>query len=191
MIFFIFSFFASIIGGISSGSFFNLSLHLNLSVDSPFSSIIAFWPFIVALVLLLLTIMWYQHVKSVQRRRKQPSNRRRPGTQSMVFMGIVTVFALVLLAAPYYLESYADPEEEETEQISEENRVEVNLTVHGMDCGGCEALVNRRVGNLEGVENVMASHMREEVMVVYDRSKVSMSLITQTIEDSGYTVTSE
>ncbi|TVQ11981.1 MAG: copper chaperone [Bacteroidetes bacterium] len=188
MIFFFFSFLASLFGGIQASRYNHYSFGIQLSVDNPFAGIIAFWPFIVALVLLLLAILWYQAIKGMQRRKSQAGTRQKSGTQNTVFLGIVTVFVLILLAAPWYLGTFEDKQAAETEIISAEDRVEMVLTVHGMDCGGCESLVNRRVGSLEGVESVSSSHMREEVVVVYNQKKVTLGLITQTIEDSGYTV---
>lgn len=191
MIFFFFSVLGSLFGGLTAGRFFGFSLQVNLSVDSPFSGIVAFWPFIVVLVLLLLVVLWYQNIKNIRRRRTQAGNRKRPGTPAIVLMGIVTVLVLVLLAAPYYLETFADKYNGQPEATPSESRVEMVLTVHGMDCGGCESLVNRRVAALEGVESVVASHMAEEVALVYDKNQISLDVIAQTIEDSGYTVVLE
>ncbi len=187
MIFFFFSFMASLFGAIRSDNLFTFSFNLGLSVGGPFSGIIAFWPFIVALVLLLLVVLWYQTIKNIQRKKGRSAVRQRPGLQSTVFLGLVTVFVLVLLAAPWYLQTFTEKQSE----TAEGDRVETVLTVHGMDCSGCEGLVNRRVAILEGVESVAASHEREEVLVVYDKNKVSLALIAQIIEDSGYTVVLE
>ena len=184
MIFFFFSFMASLFGAIKAGNVLTFSFNLDLSVGGPFSGIIAFWPFIVALVLLLLVVLWYQTIKNIQRKRGRSAVKQRPGLQSTVFLGLVTVFVLVLLAAPWYLQTFTEKQSE----TAEEDRIEMALTVHGMDCSGCEGLVNRRVGNLDGIESVAASHEREEVVVVYDKNKVSLALIAQIIEESGYTV---
>ena len=186
MIFFTFSFLATLFGGLSASRKIDLFYSLSINFEGPFAQIIAFWPFIIALVLLLLVILWYQSIKNLHRRRKQGSTRPRQGSQSLVFMGLVTVFVIVLLAAPYYLESLDATAD--TEQTQPEDYTELLLTVHGMDCGGCEALVQRRVGALEGIESVLASHEREEVFVTYDKSRVSPEVIAKTIEDSGYTV---
>jgi copper chaperone CopZ len=191
MIFFAFSFLASLFGGISAQKSLDYSFHVNLTIDNFFSRIIAFWPFIVALVLLLLVILWYQNIKNMQRSKKRGIGRTRQGTQSLVFLGIVTVFVVVLLAAPYYLESLDDNGKATIEQIDPEQRVELVLTVHGMTCAGCEALIQRKVGELDGIELVTASNLQQEVFVVYDNQKLSESVIAETIEKAGYTVVYE
>ncbi len=191
MIFFFFSLLASLFGGITAGGFSGSFYRVQLAVDNPFAGIISFWPFIVALVLLLLAILWFQTIKGMRRRKATPSARQRTGIPSTVFLGVVTVLVLVLLAAPWYLESFSDRFNENATETAAEDRVETVLTVHGMDCTGCESLINKRVSNLDGIESVAASHTMEEVVVVYDKSKVSITLIAQTIEDSGYTVVLE
>lgn len=191
MIFFAFSFLASLFGGLSAQKSLDYSFQLNLSMDSFFSRIIAFWPFIIALVLLLLVILWYQNIKNMQRSKKRGVGRPRQGTQSLVFLGIVTVFVVIMLAAPYYLESLDDNEKNATEQIDPQNRTELVLTVHGMTCGGCEALIQRKVGELDGIENVTAYNLQEEVYIVYNKSKLTESVIAETIEKAGYSVVYE
>ncbi len=146
---------------------------------------LSFWPFIVVLVLLLMAILWYQTIKNIRRNKTQSASRRRNPGQSIVFLGFVTVFVIVLIAAPYYFDNMSSKNDS---VILEENRVELLLQVEGMDCTGCEGLINRKVAELEGIESVAASHTLHQVAVVYDKSKVSLEMIAQTIEKSGYTV---
>lgn len=190
MIFFFFSFLATLLGGISAGSMFSFPFSMNVSVNNPFSGIIAFWPFIIVLVLILLAILWYQTIKNMRRNKSQVGRKGRQGLQSTVFLGVVTVLIVILMAAPYVIESFENTANE-TAITDPDNQVEMILTVHGMDCTGCEGLVTRNVGALEGVQSVSASHTQQEVVVVYDKSKVSVGLIAQAIEDSGYTVVLE
>lgn len=189
MIFFAFSFLASLFGGISASKSYSYEFQLNTNMEGFFSSMITFWPFIVALVILLLVILWYQNIKNLRRRKKQGFNRPRQGNQSIVFLGVVTVLVLILLAAPYYLESIDD--QADTEQLAPEQRTELLLTVHGMTCGGCEALIQKKVGELEGVETVTASHTSEEVLIVYNKNILTESVIANAIENAGYTVVYE
>jgi copper chaperone CopZ len=191
MIFFLLSLLASICGGVTAQVHYGFSLQIQLSIDNPFAGIISFWPFIVVLVLLLLGILWYQTLKTVRTNRTKGTNRQRHGVQTTFFLGVVTVMVLILMAAPYYLKNYGDDVFSNDTEVSAENRVEMVLTVYGMDCGGCEALVHRRVEALSGIESVSASHVNEQVMVIYDKSKVSVELIAQAIESAGYTVVLE
>jgi copper chaperone len=68
---------------------------------------------------------------------------------------------------------------------------EVVYTVQGMTCGSCENTIQTKVGALDGVEVVKASHTGGTVTVAYNGSAVDSAAITKVIEDSGYSVNAE
>lgn len=57
-----------------------------------------------------------------------------------------------------------------------------------MTCGGCENAVKRALGQLDGVEEVSASHSANLVGVRYDTDKVTRAKVQQQIEALGYEV---
>jgi copper ion binding protein len=64
---------------------------------------------------------------------------------------------------------------------------QVTLHVTGMTCGGCENAVKRAVSRLDGVSNVTASHVENQVTVEYDAAKVERAVIAGAITKAGYT----
>ena len=64
----------------------------------------------------------------------------------------------------------------------------LQLKVTGMTCGGCENSVRRTLQQLDGVEDVAASHTAGTVGVRFDPGKVTPSLLKERIELLGYTV---
>lgn len=64
----------------------------------------------------------------------------------------------------------------------------VQLTVTGMTCGGCENAVRRAVRQIDGVEEVTASHTANQVDVTFDAGKVTAGMIRERIEAAGYEV---
>jgi copper ion binding protein len=64
----------------------------------------------------------------------------------------------------------------------------VNLTVNGMSCSHCENSVKKAVGALKGVDNVKVDLKDKKVLVEFDKEKVSVDIIKDTIEDQGYDV---
>jgi copper chaperone CopZ len=151
--------------------------------------IITFWPFVVVLVLLLLAVLWYQHIKTMRRGRE--TGRRRPaGLNPVVFLGIVTVFAVILLALPLYLNTLEEKMDKEPQaiEIAPENRMETIFMVEGMTCTGCENAIEKRISGLEGIELVEADHVAMQTHVVYDKSRLTEEIITAAIVDAGYTV---
>ena len=64
----------------------------------------------------------------------------------------------------------------------------VNLTVNGMSCSHCENSIKKFVGSLDGVDSVEVDLKGKKVSVEYDTEKVSLDMISETIEDQGYDV---
>ena len=57
-----------------------------------------------------------------------------------------------------------------------------------MTCGGCENAVRKALQQLEGVEEVSASHDANLVGVSYDTEKVTRAMVKEKIEALGYEV---
>jgi copper chaperone CopZ len=64
----------------------------------------------------------------------------------------------------------------------------LQLKVTGMTCGGCESAVKRALQQVEGVEEVTASHSAGLVGVRFDTAKVTPALLKEKIESLGYDV---
>lgn len=64
----------------------------------------------------------------------------------------------------------------------------VTLNVKGMSCGHCIKTVEASVGALEGVEQVNVNLGAGQVNVIYNKQKISLSQIKETIDDQGYDV---
>lgn len=62
------------------------------------------------------------------------------------------------------------------------------LNVEGMSCSHCENSVKKSVGALNGVDNVSVDLKAKKVTIEFDREKVSIETIKDTIEDQGYDV---
>jgi len=64
----------------------------------------------------------------------------------------------------------------------------LQLKVTGMTCGGCENAVKRALQQVDGVEEVSASHEANLVGVTYDAAKVTPTQLRERIEMAGYDV---
>lgn len=64
----------------------------------------------------------------------------------------------------------------------------LQLTVTGMTCGGCENAVKKALQQIDGVEEVSASHRANLVGVSYDADRVTRAMLKQRIEALGYDV---
>ena len=57
-----------------------------------------------------------------------------------------------------------------------------------MTCGGCENAVKKALQQVDGVEDVSASHKANLVGVTYDADKVTRATLKERIEALGYEV---
>ncbi len=64
------------------------------------------------------------------------------------------------------------------------------LKVTGMSCGGCENSIKRVLKQVNGVQDVAASHTAGTVDVTYDDDKAGTSVFKQKVEGLGYQVVS-
>lgn len=65
---------------------------------------------------------------------------------------------------------------------------EVQLTVEGMSCAGCEANLRFALSSLEGVKRAEADFRAKTVEVSFDPSLTSEDEVRRTIEEIGYAV---
>ncbi len=62
------------------------------------------------------------------------------------------------------------------------------ISVTGMQCSGCETIIEDALTNREGIESVKASYANANVEVCFDVTKLELTEIHETIEECGYTV---
>lgn len=65
---------------------------------------------------------------------------------------------------------------------------QVNLSVSGMSCTGCENRVERTLRDLDGVRHVNADHQAGAVTVMLDEAQVDEATVRSRIEHAGYQV---
>jgi copper ion binding protein len=68
-----------------------------------------------------------------------------------------------------------------------ESANEATLKVSGMSCSGCANAVERALSQLEGVHQVSVDLEENEVTVMYENGKVSISDLEDAVKSSGYT----
>lgn len=64
---------------------------------------------------------------------------------------------------------------------------ELVLKVEGMHCSGCENRVKNALEQIDGIEEVKASHEDGEVVITLSH-EVSMAEVKEAIEDLGFEV---
>ena len=155
-------------------------------------------PYLVGLTILVLGFAWYQKLKPKKEdidcecepaRSADGDDGKEPFIQSKSFLGMVTVFALILLAFPSYSHIfYPDINNKEISGVNHSNLKLVNMEIEGMSCTGCEEHIEYATSQLEGVFITKASYESGNASITFDQSISSLEELIDAVNETGYTV---
>ena len=161
-------------------------------IASTFSWVEPFRPYLIGLTVLVLAFAWYQKLKPKTQHEIDCAceDEGKPSfLQSKKFLLVVTLFAALMLAFPYYSGIFYAQPSKDIVYVQQESIVEKTFTVEGMTCTGCENHVESEVNKLDGILSVKASYEEGSTIVEYDSTKVTEELIIKAINGTGYKVT--
>ncbi len=152
-------------------------------------------PFFVGITVLVLGFSWYQKLrpKTTEEIACECETDEQPSFwQSKRFLGIITVFAGLMLSFPSYAHIfYSNGGSQTHSAFIEQDSIKTNkivLDVKGMTCAGCEASIEHEVGVLQGVKSVDAIYEEGSATIEYLPSKLEEKTIIEAINKTGYTV---
>lgn len=159
-------------------------------IASTFSWIEPFRPYLIGLTILVLGFAWYQKLKP----RKEidcecETDKKSKFIQSKKFLGIVTAFAIVMLAFPYYSGIFYPKTEKQIMIVDKSNISTTTFKISGMTCASCEEHVNHEVNKLNGIVNSKASYENGNAIIEFDQTKTNENEIEKAINSTGYKVT--
>lgn len=147
-------------------------------------------PYFIGLTILVLGVAWYQKLKPKKQIDCNCETDEKPKfTQSKLFLGIVTVFAGLMLAFPMYSHIFYPQTEKQVIVVDKSNIQTVEFTISGMTCASCEEQVNHEVNKLSGIIKSTSSYENGNAIVEFDNSKTTIAEIEKAINSTGYTVT--
>jgi copper chaperone CopZ len=164
-------------------------------VASTFSWIEPFRPYFIGLTVLVLGFAWYQKlIPKVFGTEKQADCECETGEkprfiQSKSFLGLVTVFAALMLTFPHYAHVFYPKSDKQIVIVEKLNIETVEFKINGMTCTSCAEHVNHEVNKLTGILKSEASYENGNAIVQFDNSKTTISQIETAINSTGYTVT--
>ena len=157
---------------------------------STFSWIEPFRPYLIGLTIVVLLFAWYQKLKPEKEIDCERETDEKPKfMQSKTFLGVVTVFAIVLLAFPYYSSMFYPNSEKQIVVVDKSNIKTTEYKISGMTCASCEAHVNHEVNKLNGIVNSKTSYENGNAIIEYDKTKTNEAEIEKAINATGYKVT--
>jgi len=147
-------------------------------------------PFLIGVSILTLGLAWYQQLKPKQVQTDCGCEPTKPSFwQSKPFLGIVTLFAVLMLAFPYYAQVFYSSAENRTETVSPTFVHTVTLDIEGMTCASCEGHVKNAVGKLPGIIETNVSFEQGRAIVRFDNTRTNATDINAAVDETGYRVT--
>ncbi len=147
-------------------------------------------PYLIGLSVVALAFAWYLKLKP------QPADdcgcpaEAKPKLiQSKTFLLMVTIFAAMMIAFPYYSKIFFPKTEKQIVFVEKSNVQSAEFKIRGMTCEGCTEEVKHEVNKLQGILKSEASYQNANAMVQFDNSKTNIAEITKAINSTGYKVT--
>lgn len=156
-------------------------------------------PYLIGITVLVLGFAWYQKLKprtaeeiacACEEDDLPAGTSGKPSFwQTKKFLGMVTVFAALMLAFPNYAHIfYPSNDQKEVIIVNASDIQMVTFDVKGMTCNGCASHVENDVNKLPGIVKVDAVYEEATAKVEFDQTKVSLAQIEEAINGTGYKV---
>lgn len=162
------------------------------SVAANFSWIEPARPFLIGLSIAVLAFAWYLKLNPQKTNIMDcncETSKKASLFQSRIFLGIVTVFAFLMMAFPLYATVFYPKAIMQTTTVAAAgNKQQVKFAIQGMTCTGCEEHVNNELSKVNGVIAYQTSYAAKSSLVTFDSSKVDIKTIQAAINKTGYTV---
>lgn len=158
-------------------------------IASTFSWIEPFRPYLIGLIILVLGLAWCQKLKPQKEINCDCEMDEKPKfIQSKKFLGIITVFAIVMMAFPYYSGFFYPNTEKQVIVVNKSDIKTTEFKISGMTCASCEEHVNHEVNKLNGIVNSKASYENGNAIIEFDQTKTNEMEIEKVINSTGYKV---
>ena len=162
------------------------------SIAANFSWIEPARPYLIGLSIAVLVLAWYVKLKPSKNNNMDcncDTTKKASFLQSKTFLSIVTVFAILMMTFPLYAKVfYPKPKVQAATVAVVDNKQQVNFTIQGMTCEGCEEHVNNELSKVKGVIAYKTSYADRNSIVSFDKSKVDVKTIEAAINKTGFKV---
>jgi copper chaperone CopZ len=135
-------------------------------------------PYLIGLTVLVIGFAWYQKLKP----QKQvdcncDTTEKTPFIQTKKFLGIVTIFAGLMLAFPMYASVFFPKTTNQTIVADKSNIQTAEFKINGMTCSGCEEHVNHEVNKLTGIVMTTVSYENRNAIIEFDQTQTNIDEI--------------
>ncbi len=159
---------------------------------SAFSWMEPFRPYLIGITVLVLGFAWYQKLKPRTAEEIEcacEEDKKTSFWQSKIFLGIVTVFAVLMMAFPYYGSVFDTDNKKVVAVVVHQNNIQtLYLNIQGLTCPTCDNNVENTVYQVGGVIDAKADYRTGKAVVKFDKSKTSADKIIKSINATSYKV---
>lgn len=146
-------------------------------------------PYLIGITVLVIGFAWYQKLKPQKVEDCCTPDEKPKFIQSKTFLSIVTIFAAMMIAFPYYSKIFSQNNEKQIIIIDKSNIQTAEFTISGMTCSGCEEEVKHEVNKLNGIIKAGASYENSNAQIQFDNTKTNINEIEKAINSTGYQAT--
>lgn len=148
-------------------------------------------PYLIGFTVLVLGFAWYQKLKprTAEEIECDCEEDEKPSFwQSRKFLGIVTVFAALMLTFPYYSSIFFPDNSKEVVVVNQFDIQTIELDIDGMYCEACDNHLAYAAQEVDGVLEAKADHKTGKAEVKFDTTKTSRDEIIESIDATSYHV---
>lgn len=156
-------------------------------------------PYLIGITVLVLGFAWYQKLKPKKadeidcdcEEDDLPAGKAgKPSfLQSKKFLGIVTVFAILMTAFPYYSSIFYPEIKANVIVVDSNNIQQASFEISGMTCTSCEEHIKHAVAQLPGFIEATANYEESKATMKFDKSITDIDKVIAAINKTGYKVT--
>lgn len=163
-------------------------------IASSFSWIEPYRPYLIGVTVLVFGFAWYQKLKPRNKEEEidcECETDEKPSFwQSKTFLGIITVFAALMISFPHYAHIFYPKSPVANVVIVKENNIhQIELKISGMTCQSCSEHVNHALDGVPGVLEHITSYEQGTSLVKFDSSKATKEKLVEAVDATGYRVT--
>lgn len=151
-------------------------------------------PYMIGLSVAVLAFAWFQKLKPINKSdmncncdtAKKPSF-----VQSKAFLGIVTIFAVLMMTFPLYARELFPKSQQQNIPVAQVKNIQTaTFSLKGMSCEACEGHVNGEAAKVKGVVDVKTSYAKGISTVKFDTKQATIEQIKSAIAKTGYQIVS-
>ncbi len=162
------------------------------SFASSFSWLEPLRPYLIGLTVLVLAYAWYDKLLPKKEIECACEDEEKPSFwKSKKFLVIITIFAAVATAFPYYSSVFYPKQEKQIMYVNPDNIKTSTLDIEGMTCTACNFTVQHAANEVQGVLETKADYHTGKAVIKYDASKTNINDVIKSINKTTYNVKSQ